>query len=85
MVKHSFRGSYGSCWKCVKIAEEAKGQETFVLAEAVIPEKDVLKLKKTGVLRAYTPGTARSETVNLFLKARTGISKGDLSNERISV
>jgi methylmalonyl-CoA mutase C-terminal domain/subunit len=56
-----------------------------VFAGGVIPEKDVVKLKKMGVLRVYTPGAATSDIVNFVLRAKTEISERDLSNERISV
>jgi methylmalonyl-CoA mutase C-terminal domain/subunit len=53
----------------LRLLKKEKAEDIFVFAGGIIPEKDVSKLKRMGVLEVFTPGAATSEIINFVQKA----------------
>lgn len=52
----------------LKLLKKKSAEDIFVFAGGIIPESDVSKLKKIGVLEIFTPGAETSEIINFILK-----------------
>jgi methylmalonyl-CoA mutase C-terminal domain/subunit len=50
--------------KIMQLLEDADGQNIQVIAGGIIPEKDIPKLKSTGVREIFPPGTITKDIVN---------------------
>ena len=53
----------------LRLLKKKQAEDIFVFAGGIIPEKDVSKLKRMGVLEIFTPGAATSEIVDFVRKA----------------
>ena len=62
----------------LRLLKKKKVEDIFVFAGGIIPENDVSKLKKMGVLEVFTPGAETSEIIN-FVKFQQ--LKGKEKNE----
>jgi len=54
----------------LRLLKKKNADDIFVFAGGVIPERDVSKLKKMGVLEIFTPGAETSKIVDFVLSAR---------------
>jgi methylmalonyl-CoA mutase C-terminal domain/subunit len=54
----------------LRLLKKKNAEDIFVFAGGIIPERDVPKLKKMGVLEIFTPGAETSKIVDFVLKAR---------------
>ena len=48
----------------LRLLKKRKADDIFVFAGGIIPEKDIEKLKKIGVLEVFTPGAKTSDIIN---------------------
>lgn len=53
----------------LRLLKREKAEDIFVFAGGIIPEGDVFKLKKMGVLEVFTPGAELSEIISFVQKA----------------
>jgi len=53
----------------LRLLKKKQAEDIFVFAGGIIPEKDVSKLKRMGVLEIFTPGAATSDIVDFVRKA----------------
>ncbi|MHB8509992.1 MAG: cobalamin B12-binding domain-containing protein [Candidatus Dormibacteria bacterium] len=61
--------------KIMKILKEKQAGDIVVFGGGIIPEEDIIELKKIGVARIFTPGTPLQEIVefvNTHFAARVG-------------
>ena len=54
----------------LRLLKKKNAEDIFVFAGGIIPERDVSKLKKLGVLEIFTPGAETSKIVDFVLSAR---------------
>lgn len=57
--------------KVLRLLKRKEAEDIFVFAGGIIPERDIPKLKKAGVLAIFTPGAETSEIIDFVLKAGT--------------
>jgi len=50
--------------RVVELLKENKADDITVIGGGIIPEDDILKLKKTGIKEVFLPGTSLDEIVN---------------------
>ncbi len=55
--------------KTVKLLRQKGGQHILVIGGGTIPEKDIPKLKESGIAQVFGPGTPLTEIVNFIEKA----------------
>ena len=60
--------------KVLRLLKRKKAEDIFVFAGGIIPERDIPKLKKAGVLEIFTPGAETGEIIDFVFKARGGTS-----------
>ena len=60
--------------KVLRLLKRKKAEDIFVFAGGIIPERDIPKLKKAGVLEIFTPGAETFEIIDFVLKMRGGTS-----------
>lgn len=58
--------------KVLTLLKRKKAEDIFVFAGGIIPERDIPKLKKAGVLEIFTPGAETSDIIDFVLKTRRG-------------
>ena len=58
--------------KVLTLLKRKKAEDIFVFAGGIIPERDIAKLKKGGVLEIFTPGAETSEIIDFVLNTRKG-------------
>ena len=54
----------------LRLLKKKNAEDIFVFAGGIIPERDVSKLKKLGVLEIFTPGAETSKIVDFVLSVR---------------
>lgn len=53
----------------LRLLKKRNAEDIFVFAGGIIPERDILKLKKMGVLEIFTPGAETVEITKFVQKA----------------
>jgi len=53
----------------LRLLKKKNADDIFVIAGGIIPERDIPKLKKMGVLEIFTPGAETSKIIDFVLKA----------------